>query len=126
MACTDEAIRKGSIPISIRRVKALGASLVCRVLKSKCPVFARTYSYLGSFQISYFSHHDDVRILTQDRAQTGREGQACPQVDGGLVDPFKKVFHWVFKGNDIFFNTIEFIEHGIQACGFPRTGGAAR
>jgi hypothetical protein len=35
IASTDEATRKGSMPMSIKRVKALGASLVCRVLKTK-------------------------------------------------------------------------------------------
>ena len=37
---TEEATRKGSMPMSIRRVKALGASFVCSVLKTKCPVSA--------------------------------------------------------------------------------------
>ena len=33
-----EAIKKGSTPISIKRVTALGASLVCNVLNTSCPV----------------------------------------------------------------------------------------
>jgi hypothetical protein len=39
-ASTEEATRKGSMPMSIRRVKALGASLVCSVLKTRWPVRA--------------------------------------------------------------------------------------
>ena len=35
---TVDATRNGSTPMSISRVKALGASLVCRVLKTRCPV----------------------------------------------------------------------------------------
>ncbi len=39
-ASTEEATRNGSMPMSINRVKALGASLVCRVLKTRWPVSA--------------------------------------------------------------------------------------
>ena len=35
---TAELIRKGSQPISIRRVRALAESLVCIVDRTKCPV----------------------------------------------------------------------------------------
>jgi hypothetical protein len=35
IARVDEATRKGFTPMSIKRVTALGASLVCRVLKTK-------------------------------------------------------------------------------------------
>ena len=38
MAITLESIRNGWTPISIKRVIALGASFVCNVLKTKCPV----------------------------------------------------------------------------------------
>src|ERR1700694_451837 len=34
----DEATKKGLTPISMRRVTALGASLVCKVEKTKWPV----------------------------------------------------------------------------------------
>ena len=37
-ASTEEATRKGSMPMSINRVNALGASLVCSVENTKCPV----------------------------------------------------------------------------------------
>ncbi len=37
-ASTEEATRKGSMPMSIKRVNALGASFVCSVLNTKWPV----------------------------------------------------------------------------------------
>ena len=37
---TEEATRNGSMPISVRRVTALGASLVCSVLSTRWPVSA--------------------------------------------------------------------------------------
>ena len=37
-AVTEEATRNGGTPMSIMRVTALGASFVCNVLKTKCPV----------------------------------------------------------------------------------------
>ena len=36
-ASTDEATRNGSMPMSIKRVNALGASFVCSVLKTNDP-----------------------------------------------------------------------------------------
>src|SRR5207249_11587689 len=38
MAMTLEATRKGGTPMSCNLVIALGASFVCSVLKTKCPV----------------------------------------------------------------------------------------
>ena len=37
---TPEAIRNGSIPMSVSRAGAIGASLVCRVESTRCPVSA--------------------------------------------------------------------------------------
>ena len=38
MAMTELAMRNGCTPMSTSRVIALGASFVCSVLKTKCPV----------------------------------------------------------------------------------------
>jgi hypothetical protein len=38
MAITELAMRNGATPISTRRVMALGASFVCSVENTKCPV----------------------------------------------------------------------------------------
>ena len=38
IASTEEATRNGSMPMSIKRVNALGASFVCSVLNTKWPV----------------------------------------------------------------------------------------
>ena len=38
MASKVAAIKYGFVPISIKRVTVVGASLVCSVLKTKCPV----------------------------------------------------------------------------------------
>ncbi len=38
IARTEEATRKGCIPMSMRRATAEGASFVCRVLKTRWPV----------------------------------------------------------------------------------------
>src|SRR6266540_6571093 len=69
---TDEPTRNGSIPISVRRVTALGASLVCSVESTRWPVSAastascavRSEEHTSELQ----SHHDLVcRLLLEKK-----------------------------------------------------------
>ena len=66
------ATRNGSTPMSIKRVKALGASLVCSVLNTRWPVSDAWMAHLGRFQVADFADQDHVRVVTQDAAQRRR------------------------------------------------------
>ncbi len=69
-----ELIRKRSTPRSSRRVMAEAASLVCRVEKTRWPVSAAWIGVLGGLEVADLADHDDVRVLAQDVAQRGGEG----------------------------------------------------
>jgi hypothetical protein len=49
---------------------ALGASLVCRVLNTMCPVSAAWTAISAVLQVADFADHDDVR----DPGASAREG----------------------------------------------------
>ena len=64
------------MPISIRRVIAAGASLVCSVESTRWPVSAASIGDLRRLAVADLADHDDVRVGAQHRAQAGGEGQA--------------------------------------------------
>ena len=64
--------------------------------------------YFGGFEFAYFTNHDDVRVLAENGGKTFGEGVVFGFVDLGLVDTFKSVFDWIFKGDDFGFWIIEF------------------
>ena len=51
--------------MSMRRVTALGASFVCSVLNTKCPVRGCLDAHLCCLKITHFSNQNNVRRLTQ-------------------------------------------------------------
>ena len=62
--------------MSVRRVMALGASLVCSVEYTKWPVSADADRDIGRLAVADFAHHDDVRILAHDVPQALRRTSA--------------------------------------------------
>jgi hypothetical protein len=50
----EDATRNGFTPISIKRVIALGASFVCKVLNTKCPV-NEAFTAISAVSISRIS-----------------------------------------------------------------------
>src|SRR6059058_4784202 len=74
MQSTEDATRKGSTPISIRRLSVDAASLVCSVESTRWPVMAASMEILA-VSWSDLADEDDVGVRAQDRAQAGGEGQ---------------------------------------------------
>src|SRR4030042_2620379 len=52
-------------------------------------------------QVAYLSHHNDIRVLTQDRTQGVGKGEVYLGFNLYLVDFFDQVFNRVFHGLDI-------------------------
>ena len=69
------ATRNGLTPMSIRRVIAPGASLVCSVREHQVAGQGRLDGDLGHFQVANFADQDDVGRLTQHRAEDLGERQ---------------------------------------------------
>src|SRR4028118_1582905 len=103
------ATRNGSTPMSVSRVKALAASFVWSVLNTRCPVSdacqavpggsprrrwplrptpgsRRLRGDRGGFNVADFADEHDVRVVAEDRAEAGGEGEPDLRVDLNLLD----------------------------------------
>ena len=61
------------MPISVSRVIADGASLVCSVERTRWPVSADSIAIFAVSRVADLADHDDVRVGAQHRAQAGGE-----------------------------------------------------
>ena len=78
--------RNGSTPMSISRVTALGASLVCTRREHQVAGERRLDRDLRRLVVADLADHDHVGVLAQDRAQRLREGEVDLGVDLHLAD----------------------------------------
>jgi len=69
---------------------------------------SRPDSYIRRFRIPYLAHHDDIGVLTKNRAQTIGKGQSGLMIDLYLIDSVKPVLNRVFYGNNILAWCIDF------------------
>ena len=123
-ASTDDATRNGSMPMSINRVNALGASFVCSVEKTKWPVSDARMAISAVSRIADFADHDDVRVLPQNVAQAHRERQPDVRAHGDLVDAFQFVFDRLLNRDDALVNRIDGAQKCVERSGFAGTGRA--
>src|SRR5439155_12038869 len=65
--------------------------------------------------------HDDG-VLTQDRPQPGREGQAALRVHLNLVHAAKLIFDRVFDRDDLAFDVVDLAQGRVEGCGLARSG----
>ena len=116
--------RNGSRPRSSRRAMALGASLVCSVLKTRWPV-REACTAISAVSLSRISPtRIDVRVLTQHGSQDSAEGQFDVRLDLALNDAVDVVFDRVFGGDQLAAGIVQFAQRGIERGGFSRAGGA--
>ena len=87
------------------------------------PSLGRLDGDLRGLQVTNLAHHDDVRVLAQERAQGLGEVQPYPGVHMTLVDAFQVDLHRVFRGGNVAFWRVEDIQSAVQGYGFPGTGG---
>ena len=67
--------------MSVGRVTALAASLVCSVASTRWPV-SEAWMAICGLEVADLADHDDVRVLAQDGAQQGLgEGEVDLAVD---------------------------------------------
>ena len=77
---------------------------------------------LRGFQVADFADHDDVRVLTQKRAQTGGKFEPDLLANLHLVDAHQIVFDWIFRRRNIHIRLVELGKRGIQRGGFAAAG----
>jgi hypothetical protein len=72
--------------------------------------------------IADLAHHDDVRVLPQQRPQGGGELEAGLVVHLKLVDAHQVVLDGVFHGGDVHFRVVDFTEHGVEGGALAAAG----
>ena len=89
------------MPMSSSRVTADGASLVCRVDSTRWPGERGLDRDVRGLEVADLAHHDDVRVLAQERAQGGGERQAEVVARRDLVDAVQLELDRVLDGADV-------------------------
>ena len=78
----------------------------------------------GSLAVTGLAHHDNIRVLTHQGAQTHIEGHTRGHIDLGLVDAGDIFLHRILDGGYIHLPAGQVIQHHIQCSGLTASGGA--
>ena len=78
----------------------------------------------GGLVVADFSDENDVRVVPQDRSQSGGERDADVGVDRDLDDAVDVVFDRIFGRDDLGFDVVEFIQRRVERRRLARSGGA--
>ncbi len=84
----------------------------------------RLHGVLGGLLIADLADHDDVRVLAQDRAERGREGDADLRLHRGLIDLLMHHFDRIFDRRDVDLGARQRLQRRIERHGLSRTGRA--
>jgi len=84
----------------------------------------RLHAYLGCLLVADLAHQDHVRVLTQDRAQPGREGQADLRVGVDLRDARELVLDRVLERDDLRVALVEALQERVQRGRLAAAGRA--
>ena len=121
---TAEPTRKGSMPISIRRVMAPGASLVCSVESTRWPVSAASMAIcaVSRSRISpTMMMSGSARII--ERRPAG-EREAGLLVDLHLGEALELVLDRVLDRDDVLLDRVELVERRVERRRLARAGRA--
>ena len=72
--------------------------------------------------VPHLPHHDDVRILAEDGAEPGLEGEVRLGVHLPLGHPVEVVFDRVLQGDDVPLRALDLVEDRVERRGLPRAG----
>ena len=78
-------------------------------------------SNLSRFKVPNLTHHDDVWILTQERAQRSGEVQSDRFTLLDLINTLKVKLNWIFSSGDVLRWLVEFRQSRIQRGRFSRS-----
>ena len=70
------------------------------------------------FRVADFPDHQRIRVLPQNRAQSGGERQADFRINFDLRDAGQLIFNRIFNRNQAFGQNIDFVQCGVQRRGF--------
>lgn len=120
----DEDTRKGWMPMSARRMAALGGVVGVEGGEHQVSGKGRPYGQLGGFAVPYFTHHYFVRVLPQYGAKGAVEGKARPLVYLYLAYAVHGVLHRVFHRYHVDLRLVDLLQNGVESGGFAAARGA--
>ena len=82
----------------------------------------RLYGDLGGLGVTDLADHDDVGVLSHDRAQSVRESQPNLRFDVNLIDAAKLIFHRIFDGNNLLTRIVDFLQRTVKRGRLAATG----
>ena len=71
-------------------------------------------------EISDLADHDDVRILTEERPERGRERHSDFRSHEHLIDSEQVVLDWIFRRHDVDVDVVHLRERRVQRRRFSR------
>ena len=101
MASSVAVSRNGSMPRSSSRAIELGASFVCSVENTRCPVSDACTEICAVSRSRISPDQDDVRVLPQEAPQAARERKSNVRLDLALDQPVNVVLDRVLAGEDL-------------------------
>ena len=122
IAMTELATRNGWTPISTRRVIALGASFVCSVLKTKCPV-REAWIAVSAVSTSRISPTSRMFGFCRSMARMIR-AKVIPILafTSHWFTPGQVVLDRVLGGDDLHVGPVQLVERGVQGGRLARAG----
>src|SRR5687767_15680205 len=87
------------------------------------PCEGRLHCDLGCIQIPDLAHHDDVRVVAQQRTKNIGEAKANALLHLYLVDSVELIFDRVLNGEDLAFQGIKTDQGGIESRRLAAAGG---
>src|SRR3990170_8598327 len=78
----------------------------------------------GGFFVADLADHDDVRVLPQEGAEAGGEGDPGSWIDLDLRDPRELILNGVLDRGDVDLGLVQPVKHRIQARRLARPGRA--
>ena len=82
----------------------------------------RLNRHLGGFQVTDLAHHDDVRVLPHQRADTTGKVELDIMLHLHLVEAVLDHLDRIFNGADIHLGRGQLLQRGVQRGGLAGTG----
>src|SRR5205814_7303218 len=84
----------------------------------------RFYRNIGGLVVANFTHHHDVGVLPQDRAQSRGKIQPDVVAHRNLIDSAELVLDRVLHRHDVVLRVVQLLENGVERGRFTGSGRA--
>ena len=116
---SDEAMSDESTPRSMQPGQRFDRRIRVQRAEQQVSGLRGAKRHFGGLLVANLAHHDDFRVVPEERAQVGREGIADLGVDFRLTEAFVDVFNRVLGSEDADLRPVQVPQAGMQRRGFP-------